>query len=283
MSDHTELITAVIKRIHTLPSLPEVALTLTRLVNDPATTGAKVAELISRDPAISAKVLRIVNGPTYGRSTPVRDLQEAVSLLGLKTLRSLVVSLSFINTNVGKTPFNMPAFWMHSTIAASLCRSITTQTKTGDPELYYLIGLMRSIGRIVMAQNLPDETAAILELANKSRRSFHLAANELVGTNDAEVGAWLAGKWELEQAIIDGLRFQYDLEQSPDQKVVPLLRLAEFLCHRKGIRACGDFDTPLATPDDIRAIGLDGPSLQAVIGTLESELAKAKELLANSA
>jgi HD-like signal output (HDOD) protein len=275
-------LTALVERIHTLPSLPEVAIKLGRLVNDPAVTASDVAAVVEQDPAISAKVLRIVNGPIYGRSVPVRDLREAVALLGLKTLRSLVTSISVIESCSASTAaFNMRAFWTHSVACAALCRSICARTKGGDPELYYLIGLMRGIGRIVLAQNLPAEVKAIVAVAKEFTLPFHAAAREVIHADDADVGSWLIGQWGLEQAVIDGIAGQYGGGKA-DPYLVSLLALVDFLCYRKGIPASGDYHAPEASPSDIRRLRLDAAGLQAVLAGLEEEVQKAKALLSGA-
>lgn len=271
---------ALIERIHTLPSLPEVATKLVSMVNDPSITASEVAELVQKDPGISAKVLRVVNSPIYGRTVPIRDLMEAVSLMGMKSLRSLVTSISVVNAcSAPQTAFDMRSFWTYSVACASVCRSIANRTRAGDPELYYLIGLMRGIGRIVLAQNLGTETQAIVAVAKEYKLPFHVAARKLLAADDAEVGSWLTTQWGLESAVSEGIRWQYDLEKAPDRRLVSLLHLVDFLCSKKGIRAAGDYHAPEASPDDTRRVGLDAAGLQAVLTSLDEEVRQAKAVL----
>jgi hypothetical protein len=130
-----------------------------------------------------------------------------------------------------------------------------------------------------MAENTPGETRAVIAVAREFKLPFHRAAREVLGTDDAEVGAWLAGKWSLEATIIEGLRWQYDLGQSSNQRVTAMLIFTEYICALKNVRASGDYDKPGIDPAAFQALGLSKENLVDVLATVDDEVERARQLI----
>jgi len=270
----------VVERMHTIPTLPEVVNKLIKLVNDPDADAESVGALVSRDPGIAAKMLRLVNSVYYGLNEPIHDLEHAVTVLGFKTLRSLALSVSVISAFQQQSAcFSMKAYWTHSVVAGGIARMVATRCGLREPELAFTVGLLRHIGRLVLVENAPDETRAIIAVAHKLKWAFHRAAHEVVDTDDAEIGAWLAEHWELAPEIRDSIRHQYQPEKAPDPKVLAALHVADAICARKGLRASGDYDELQLNPDDVTLLGLRKDALIDIMTAATAEFEYARELL----
>ena len=101
----------IVDRIHTVPSLPEAVMQVVKLVNDERSSANQVEAIMARDPAMAAKILRMVNSVYYGLSEPCNDLTQAIAILGFKTVRSIALSISVINLfQQQDAGFNMKAF-----------------------------------------------------------------------------------------------------------------------------------------------------------------------------
>lgn len=273
----------VVERLHTIPTLPEVVNKLIKLVNDPNADAHLVGDLVSRDPGIAAKMLRMVNSVYYGLKEPVHDLEHAVTVLGFKTLRSLAMSVSVINAFQQQSAcFSMKAYWTHSVVAGGLARLVSQRCRHRDPELTFTVGLLRHIGRLVLVENAPDETRAIIAVAHKLQWPFHRAAREVIDTDDAEVGAWLAEHWELAPEIRDAIRHQYQLDLVPDRAVFAALHVADAICARKGLRASGDHVDIALDPEDVKRLGLNKEVLVEVVNAATTEFEYARNLLGAS-
>ncbi len=273
----------VVERLHTIPTLPEVVNKLIKLVNDPNADAHLVGDLVSRDPGIAAKMLRMVNSVYYGLKEPIHDLEHAVTVLGFKTLRSLAMSVSVINAFQQQSAcFSMKAYWTHSVVAGGLARLVSQRCRHRDPELTFTIGLLRHIGRLVLVENAPDETRAIIAVAHKLQWPFHRAAREVIDTDDAEVGAWLAEHWELAPEIRDAIRHQYQLDLVPDRAVFAALHVADAICARKGLRASGDHVDITLDPEDVKRLGLNKEVLVEVVNAATTEFEYARALLGAS-
>jgi HD-like signal output (HDOD) protein len=273
----------IIDRVHTVPSLPEVVTEVCRLVNDPNANAGSVNAIMVKDAAMAAKILRMVNSVYYGLKEPVRDLEAATRILGFKTIRSIALSISVINAFQQRNAnFNMKAFWTHASVSACLCRLIAAKAKVCDPELAFTIGLLKDIGKLILVENAADEVRAIIAVAREYRLSFHKATHEVLDTNDAEIGGWLSERWQMEPAIIETVRTQYDLALAKDPqggKMIAMCLFAEYLCALKKIRVSGSCDEPQLDPVVWGHLGLDKTSLVEVLTVINDEVDNARQLL----
>jgi HD-like signal output (HDOD) protein len=270
----------IIDRIHTVPSLPEVVTQVVRLVNDPNSDARQVNAIIVKDAAMAAKILRMVNSVYYGLAEPVNDLEQAIRVLGFKTIRSVALSISVLNLfqqqNAG---FNMKAFWAHSAVSACLCRLIAAKGKLCDPEFAFTLGLLKDIGKVILAENAAEETKAIVAVAREFRLSFTKASREVLETDDAEIGAWLCERWELEPKMVVTIRQQHVLAGATEPKLVAMCMLSEYLCSLKKIRTSGSCDEPQLDPAIWPHLGLDKTALVEVLSVINDEVENARVLL----
>ena len=273
----------IIERVHTVPSLPEVVTEVCRLVNEPNTNARDINAIMMKDAAMASKILRMVNSVYYGLKDPVHDLEAATRILGFKTIRSIALSISVINAfQQQNAMFNMKAFWTHSAVSAVLCRLIAAKAKVCDPELAFTIGLLKDIGKLILVENAPDETRAIVAVAREYRMSFSKASREVIDTDDAEVGAWLTERWQLEPAMIATVRHQYDLPSAPDTeigKMVSMCLFADYLCALKKIRVSGNCDEATLDPRVWTQLGLDKTALVEVLTVVNDEVDNARQFL----
>jgi HD-like signal output (HDOD) protein len=270
----------IVERVTTIPSLPEVTTKIARMAADPNTSIHQLQEIMSKDAAMASKMLRLVNSAVYGLPQQVTKLDQALGLLGFKTIRSIAMSISVINMfQQQQAAFNMRTFWFHSAVCGGLCRSIAKLGKFVDPETAFTIGLLKDIGKLVLVENAPEETKAIIAVAAERRLSFTQAAREVIDTDDVEVATWLCGHWELEPGLIQAIRFQHDLVHSPQPKLTAMCMLAEHLCALRKLRVSGCYDEPQLDPAVWSHLGVDKAGLAHILTVMNQELEEAKQLL----
>ena len=239
----------IIDRIHTVPSLPEVVTQVVRLVNSPDSNANMVGEIMMKDPGMAAKILRMVNSVFYGLPEPVHDLNQAIAILGFKTIRSIALSISVINLFQQQTTgFSMKAFWTHSAVSACICRLVGEKCKKTDPEMAFVVGLLKDIGLLLMVEHAPEETKAIIAVAREYRLGINDASHKVIDTDHAEIGAWLADHWGLEEEITSAVRDQYKANCADGNVLVAVAQFSEYLCGLKKIRIAGDCAEPSIDP-----------------------------------
>lgn len=270
----------IVDRIHTVPTLPEVVTQVIRLVNDPYSDAKQIHEIVKKDAAMVAKMLRMVNSVYYGIAEPVHDLEQALVILGFKTIRSVALSVSVINMFQEKNScFSMKAFWTHGAVSAGICRLLAKKSRICDPELAFVVGLLKGIGKLVLAENAPDETRSIIAVAREYSLTFNAAAREVLSTDDAEIGSWLCERWQLDPAIIEAIRNQYDLSHAGNQPLVSLCQFSEYLCMLKNIRVSGNYDQSSLDPSIWKHLGFSKESLTDVLNLINVEAENARRLL----
>ena len=273
----------IIERIHTVPSLPEVVMQVCRLVNDPHASAAQVNAIMVKDPAMAAKMLRMVNSVYYGLPEPVNDLEKAIIVLGFKTVRSIALSVSVLNAfQQQNASFNMKSFWAHSAVSAGICRLLAGKTRICDPELAFIIGLLKDLGKLILVENAAEEVRAIVAVAREFRLSFPAATRKVMDTDDGELCAWLMQSWNLDVDLIQAIRWQYSLdgvEGKPQAKLVAMCQFAEYLCALKKIRVSGNCDEPALDPRVWGLLGLDKTALVEVLTVVNDEVDNARQFL----
>jgi HD-like signal output (HDOD) protein len=193
-----------------LISLPDVYVSLKKLLDSPSYSMTDVAMLIGHDPALTTRLLKIVNSPFYGLTSRVDTITRAINLLGTRQVHDLAFATTVVNTFSGFTNdiISMYDFWYQSVYCAVTAQLLALQCKNLDTERPFVAGLLHDIGHLVMYQEIPDESRPTLELAKEKHMELYLAERELLGFDYAQVGAELMREWALPESLIEKIEFQ---------------------------------------------------------------------------
>ena len=148
-----------LERCSNLPSLPAVALQVLRLCQSDDLDLGQIAKVITNDPALSAKMLRLVNSPSYGLRQQVRTISHALALLGVNAVRTLALSFSLAADMRGKKQagIDLQIYWKRSVLAAVAARELATATGLAAvKEEAFLAALLQDIGRLALARVAPE-------------------------------------------------------------------------------------------------------------------------------
>lgn len=228
-----------IKDTGALPSPSGVALEILRLVENEGTTIETIAALIERDPALSARLLRLVNAPCSGVSRRVGSILLAAKLLGLRTVKTLALGFSLLSNNrAGRcVEFDYEWFWSESLGRAVAVRNLTAHLSMCAPDVAFTIGLLSRIGRLALATAFPGEYARALQLA-ASGKAGGLARieRELFQLDHNDLAADMLSDWRLPPVFCDAVRFQ-DSPELDTAQLDPLARQLAQTVHLGGLVA----------------------------------------------
>src|SRR5215211_2449179 len=160
-----------IRQCPNLPSLPAIAMQVLELAQKPEVDIAEIARIICKDPAMSGKILRTVNSSFYGRSQHVSAISHALVILGLQSVKTLVLGFSLV-TNLTKNKskgFKHITYWKRSIYSATAARAIAAKINIVQQEEAFLAALLQDIGMLVLDQVMPDEYGEI----NSKVQSHH--------------------------------------------------------------------------------------------------------------
>jgi len=199
-----------------LPTPPALALRVAESASRPDCKSAEIALLLCQDPGLCGKVLKTVNSSLFGLSKPVSTLERAILVLGLGPLRSLVLALALPAIQTRAVDSGTWNYWQESLAGAVIARALAKRLKRPEPEDYFIAGLLRDVGKVVLAQVFPDEYRA---LGEADRERFDLALCELeeskLGVHHAEVSAVVLESWRLPPEIVLLARYHHHPEAAP--------------------------------------------------------------------
>ncbi len=189
----------LVSQIEALTSLPDVYERVREQVESPDGSVAEVARLVGADPALSARLLRLVNSALYGPRGRIDDVLRAVTLLGLQQVHDLVLAMSLQATFAGIRParLDMQRFWRRSLLTALAARAAAQAAAQPMSERMFVIGVLADIGHLVLYQTVPELAALAQREADAGAEALDAAERRVVGCDFAEVGAALMDRWQL--------------------------------------------------------------------------------------
>lgn len=214
-------------------TLPEIYFRVRDVVDDPESTMDDLANALKIDPAISARLLRIVNSPLYGFPKQIDTITRAVNLIGMQAVSDLVTATTIGRTFTGMTTevMDLSAYWRKSVLSALMAGKIAKACSIEDSERFFIEGLLRDIGHLVLYQTIPQRAqSALIEAGNLSTPLAEVEQSS-IGCDYAEVGAELIRSWGMPTQIEQAVRYQL----SPDE--AGEYRLHASIVHLAGVIA----------------------------------------------
>ena len=273
----------LIERSSKLGSLPAIVYRVFEVMDDPKSTASQIGKVINDDPALTARLLKLVNSPFYGFSAKVDTVYRAVALIGHKELRSVVVAASAIKVfdGIPSELVDMPAFWKRSLMTAVVSRVLAAFKREKEIERFFIAGLLHDIGSLLMYLQLPEEMTEALRQQEEGANRAEVE-KQLLGYHHAEVGGALLKKWNLPPLICQAVGYQLTPEQSPEagRAAAQLLSLAKAIvdCHldtdtRDEADSCSVDEALWA------ANGLDASMLPTILEKVEQQYEGSKDIL----
>jgi putative nucleotidyltransferase with HDIG domain len=216
-----------------------VVIEVLRLANDREAGASDFEELVRRDQALAAKVLKLVNSPFFALRSKVTSITQAVVVLGLKTLKSVVLAAKtgkLLQREIPEYGFDAGGIWRHSVSAASLGRMVARRARLGGDaqEELFVAGLLHDVGKTVLAPHLTALGAEFAAALERSAGDVCRAEEETFGLSHAAVGGRMAGRWSLDPALRTLIE-EHHRTGPPASRRLRVLQIADDLCHQLGV------------------------------------------------
>ena len=216
-----ESIKKIVSQIESLPSIPSIYTAIVEEMNSEDPTIKKVGDIISKDISMTAKILQVVNSVFFGLSRKINTPQEAVMLLGLETIKSLVLSVKIFSEFSQKkfSWFDIDGLFTHSMSVSTYTKTIIANENLNQELLNnsLMAGLLHDLGKLILATNFKKPYRELLARVKGSDRNPVDLEYETFGTSHAEIGAYLMGLWNLETPIIEAIAFHHCPSKSMSQ------------------------------------------------------------------
>ena len=207
-------------KLQNLPSLPSLYMEINNELMSPDSSLARVGDIISKDVGMTAKILQLVNSPFFGFFTEISSPAQAVTLLGLDTIKALVTSVHIFSklkiNKIGK--IEIKKLWNHFFAVGILSREIAKMESLDSKtvEKAFMAGILHDVGKIVLISNLPDKYEEVVTIADEEGVAIFEAERRIFGPSHAEVGGYLLGLWGLPDSIIEAVFFHHQPNISPE-------------------------------------------------------------------
>lgn len=222
-----------------LPSVPSTYWALTRAANDPDTSVSDIAKIVQSDPAMSLKVLHLVNSAFFGLARRTTSIADAVALLGLDQLKGLVLATHVFGALEGRElkHFSLETFQRYSVRVGRLAKSFLKDRALAEDA--FTAGILHDVGKVVLALREPEKFDAVLERVARTGEPIEGVERELLGLTHAMVGAYLLSTWEIPFPIVECVAFHHEPAKLPPtgSAVVAVVHAADALI---GITCCGE-------------------------------------------
>ena len=248
LSDNS--IKKIVSQIESLPSLPTIYTEIIAEMQSDDPSIKKISEIIGRDVSMTAKILQVVNSVFFGLPRKIGNPKQAVMLLGLETVKSLVLSVKIFSEFSQKkySWFNIDAIFKHSISVSSYAKAIVRYEKMDRDLINYslMAGLLHDLGKLILATNFKDTYQQVLTESRNSDHKLWELEQETFGTSHAEIGAYLMGLWNLENPIIEAIAFHHCPAKSASNQMglLTVVHVANALDHEEDFPENQESDLP---------------------------------------
>ena len=268
-----------------LPTIPVVATKVLQLIENETTSAEELARMVSSDPAVAARVLKISNSSFYGCQRQIQTLSHAIMMLGYNTLRSVVVAAAVKQVY---SPYGLTEkmLWEHSFGAGLAARIIAGTTRLVNEEEAFLGGLFHDIGKIIM--NFMDNVKfqAVMQKCYNDEVSFLVAERQFYSYTHAEVGGMVIKKWNfpemLMKAVLEHHNFNFEEHENEYQvKLTCIVGLSNLFCHKLGLGMREpDSELVLHKTKPAQLLSLEECQIEPMLKAFEEAYAKDKDFFA---
>ncbi|MBC8282706.1 MAG: HDOD domain-containing protein [Nitrospinae bacterium] len=195
-----------------LASLPNSYYLLQEAMEDPNSDFVQIGKIISVDPALTVRLLQIVNSAFYGYHNKIETVTHALGVVGTEQLMQLVLATSVVGQFKGipADMINMEYFWKHSVACGLVARAIHEINNDDDGERYFVAGLLHDIGKLVMCLKIPDQFRIAMDFARKSGDRWYKAEAKYFGFDHGGVGGALLRAWNLPERLQESVAHHHN-------------------------------------------------------------------------
>lgn len=269
--DKRQRLKRITQSIIALPTLPTVIGQLISLIDNPKTSARGVAQLISTDQALTAKILKLANSAFYGFPREIATVQHAVVVLGFETVKNLGLSVSVLERFSGPESsgradeFDRQKFWEHSIACGVAAKLLAAKLRYRMPGEAFAAGILHDIGRLILSQYFPAEFAEVMKVMREEDVYIGEAEEQVLGVTHADVGSWLAERWNLPDQLERAIAMHHTPGRVEGPAELPsLIHLSDFLCRRQKIGSGGGDKMPKLDPAALRAFGIHEEPMAAL-------------------
>jgi len=265
-----------IEQIDSIPTIPIVVRKLLKTVDSPSVSLGEIGEIITKDQALTAKLLKMVNSPIYGFPGRISSVSQALILLGLNVVKGMLLSISVFEM-MEKT---MVGLWEHSLCTALTARAIAIKKDLKDPEEIMVSGLLHDIGKVALKIKFPDEYDKALSISERENRLIRESEESIFNISHAEVGGWLTEKWYFPKNLTEPIAYHHRPMLSKEAPLrTGVVHVADILVRARGAGFGGDNLVPPVNPKVWEGLSLTKSDIKEIMVIIDDTASDAEGVL----
>ena len=270
-----------LEKIENLPTLPVIVQQIQKLIASPNSNMIQIASIIAKDQAIAARVIRLINSAFYGMGGKVTSIQQAIVLLGLNTVKNLVLGVSvvkmFEDAAGNASLFDREKFWMHTFACALGAKMIAKRINMREPEDFFLAGLLHDIGILVLDQFFHREFIGVMQDAAERKIDYVKAEQDNLGLTHAEIGEYMGRKWKIPEMLVHSIRYHHQplftqAELAGSMQVIAAVHVSDVVAVNRGLDMGYRNGTKSCEDQALKYLGLSMSEIDLVFDDVEKEI-----------
>lgn len=274
------------RHIDRMPALPVTVAKVLEICNNPATSPVDLNKVISVDPVLMGRVLKLINSAYYGLSSKITSLVRAIIMLGINTVKNLALSTAVLNNLGARDAFHAldaQGFWRHCLGVGVTAKLLAKRRKvrTASLDEYFIAGLLHDIGKIPMNNALSDEYVLVLSHAEHERIPLYQAEREILGMDHTTAGVLIGKQWRLGDEVIAAIDSHHDpaAYTGPYRDLVSTVSVANYFVNLSEIGFAGDRYPERSDLSVFADLGIDLDYLDRIADDVRAEIERAAVFL----
>lgn len=277
---------ALVNKSLDLVSAPTIYSQLNELIQDPNSSADDISEIINTDPALTTRLLKVVNSPYYGFPSQITTISRAITIIGTSELIQLVLATSVINSFKGipEDLISMEEFWTHSVACALTAKILAKKCKFPAGEHFFTAGLLHNIGALVLYQTMPELAREAINSARFGHETLYHAEGRLLGFDHCGVGEALIKSWRLPAALMEVTRYHHSPTLAEEFKTeVAVVHIADIIVTSTGLYGhAGDSHVSPLSTGAWEHLNLDAQELDDIVEQLANKISDLTSALMSS-
>ncbi|MCU6433521.1 HDOD domain-containing protein [Undibacterium sp. Jales W-56] len=267
-------------KLQQLPALSSIVMELLHSMETDDVDIGSIATKISHDQTLTAKALRLANSSFYGMQYKIKTIQEAITLLGFRSVQTLVTTSAIIGnfTENQSAVFNITSFWRHA-IASAICAREIAHFVNASPDKAFTASLLHDIGKLVLATTYREQYAQVLASQKESNTYLFLLERSMLGIDHAAVGNALAAYWQFPEEIQKAIAYHHEIPPDNDSKLAMIVHIADVIAHALDLTKIEEDDVPEINVLAWERLGLSYEACKKIFNNTETQFEEICQIL----
>ena len=269
--------------IKDIPTLPMIYQEIFQMMQQPNVSVPAVAELITQEQALTAKILHLVNSALYGYNREIKTISRAVVILGFKAVRGAALAISvfdYFKDVSNACQVDMTKFWEHSIAVAATCKILADKARITQAEEAFISGLLHDTGKLIEKQYFPQDFEDLCRAIQEQHMSWIDGERALFQVNHATIGKVVFRMWDFPPSVVDAVHLHHSpVATAKFPQLTALVHVADFIAYQLGYGSPCAHPPQECQPAALKLLGMQLAETEKFHDQIHKELESSLQIL----